>query len=130
MAPSTLVERSAPYHHRDDDYTKYATPPSHEYKNIAYATTSSLVPTTYTLNLVGTTGVAMVIGVIIYDFLAYCLSMYKRSDNGEYAPYGRRMVKLASQLWNRQGVAADALSPLLARARWAGMCVCFCFQVI
>jgi hypothetical protein len=60
---------------------------------------------------VGTLGLALVIGVVIYDFIAYIFAVY-RNQTDSYSPYGRRMANLASELWERKTLFSG-LNPYL-----------------
>ena len=70
-----------------------------------------LNPTTSALNLIGTLGLALVIGVIIYDFIAYLFAVY-RNTTDSYSPYGRRIATVASDIWTRRSLFSG-LNPYL-----------------
>lgn len=100
-----MVDRSShyPHHHQHHHLQGH----SHH--------TPVLTPNTYTLNLVGTLGLSLVIGVLIYDFLAYLFAVY-RNQTDSYSPYGRRIATLASDLWERKSIFSGINPYLKARS--------------
>ncbi|KAF2365723.1 hypothetical protein FHG87_003524 [Trinorchestia longiramus] len=98
-ASDALVKRTSyPYHHQTGHSSYHHSQPV-------------LAPNTYTLNLVGTLGLALVIGVLIYDFIAYLFAVY-RNKTESYSPYGRRVASMASELWEKKNVFSG-LNPYL-----------------